>query len=263
MADQVVHQFDEQHAEFAAERQGMYPPHSMCQRATYDWAKGVVCGCGTPLIGSNPPVGGKGEQMKNDGWKEQFIHDLDSGGTCRVPWCPSTSDNGKDHREYSVSWVGPPQEAEPIKMGPGHIMVPGLDVEIPDTDAEHELAAGVTWIEEQVSLILPIRALPSTNACNYIFGDEIQPSRLIEWAMLFIKKQKDYGDGADDLGQAGQYAELHRKITKLRRAMWEGIPLENEPVREVLMDLIGHCFLAMMYTDRPRFQRYPKGNPNK
>lgn len=141
----------------------------------------------------------------------------------------------------------------------------------PDTDEEHELAAGVYLDSEQMNevekqqlvLVLPFRNVPNTNACRYIFGDEIQPSRLGEWAALFVKKQADYGDGADDLGEAGQYAELHRKITKLRRALWEGMELQNEPVREVLMDLIGHCFLSMMYVDQPRHTRYPKGNPNK
>lgn len=143
--------------------------------------------------------------------------------------------------------------------------------DIPDTDAEHELAAGVYPDSEQMNevekrqlvLVLPFRNVPNTNACRYIFGDEIQPSRLGEWAALFVKKQIDYGDGADDLGLEGQYAELHRKITKLRRAMWEGHELVGEPLREVLMDLIGHCFLSMMYIDQPRHTRYPKGNPNK
>lgn len=139
---------------------------------------------------------------------------------------------------------------------------------IPDTDDEHHLAAGVYADSEQMNevekhqlvLVLPFRSAPNTNACRYIFGDEIQASRLGEWAALFVKKQIDYGDGADDLGLEGQYAELHRKITKLRRAMWEGHELVGEPLREVLMDLIGHCFLSMMYIDQPRHVRYPKGN---
>lgn len=216
-------------------------------------------------------------------WKEQFVHDLDSGGECRVPWCVSTSDNGLDHVNFDNSelktvWqrFSPeyPARVNDVSDGELEANVRGTFsnmADIPDTDAEHELAAGVYPDSEQMNevekrqlvLVLPFRNVPNTNACRYIFGDEIQPSRLGEWAALFVKKQTDYGNGADDLGEAGQYAELHRKITKLRRAMWEGHELVGEPLREVLMDLIGHCFLAMMYVDQPRHTRYPKGNPNK
>lgn len=201
-----------------------------------------------------------GEEISADRFVENFIHELDAGGNCRVPWCPSTSDNGRDHVRYNISWVGPPNH--------DHLLKPGFAPFPPDTDAEHELAAGVFVDSEQMNevekqqlvLVLPFRNVPNTNACRYIFGDEIQPSRLGEWAALFVKKQIDYGDGADDLGLEGQYAELHRKITKLRRAMWEGHELVGEPLREVLMDLIGHCFLSMMYIDQPRHVRYPKGD---
>lgn len=331
MADQVVHQFDQEHFAQALARKAMYPAHKNCPQPHYDWAKGPVCGCGTPLLGPNPPVGGKGEQMgetetyvkvplpdeplpgaklylpdrgwfkwiSTTGWEpidnpdiepywgdpvnrwtplkkgervmitggERFVNLF---GTAQGEMMEGTEQvivDGKDSPwSFSPKYLARvPQEAEPIKMGPGHIMVPGLGVEIPDADAEHELAAGAFTIEDSKQLILafPFKNVPNTNACRYIFGDEIQRSRLVEWAELFVQKQKDYGDGSDDLGGAGQYAELHRKITKLRRALWEGIELENEPVREVLMDLIGHCFLAMMYVDRPRFQRYPKGNSDK
>lgn len=69
---------------------------------------------------------------------------------------------------------------------------------------------------------------------------------------LFRTKARDYEtrDGmftADHLGAAGQYAEIWRKIPKLKRAMWDGDPLAGETVQEVLMDLIGHCLLALDY----------------
>lgn len=74
-------------------------------------------------------------------------------------------------------------------------------------------------------------------------------SLLQQWTNQFLQKQRDYGDSADDLGAPGQYAELHRKMGKLRRALWEGKPLVGEPAREVLMDLVGHCFLAIKHLD--------------
>jgi hypothetical protein len=70
---------------------------------------------------------------------------------------------------------------------------------------------------------------------------------LQEWILHFMEKQRDYGDTADDLGVPGQYAELHRKLGKLKRCMWEGIPMQGEQPDEILLDLIGHCFLAIRH----------------
>lgn len=70
---------------------------------------------------------------------------------------------------------------------------------------------------------------------------------------LHFKKREDYSrggkDGGDDLGAAGQYAELHRKDGKLRRALWEGKELTGEQPREVLLDMIGHAVKAIRYLD--------------
>jgi hypothetical protein len=66
-----------------------------------------------------------------------------------------------------------------------------------------------------------------------------------EWRALFLRKNADYGDGANDLGLKGQYAELNRKMTKLKRALWEGKTLTEEPPEEVILDLIGHLFLTL------------------
>lgn len=66
-----------------------------------------------------------------------------------------------------------------------------------------------------------------------------------EWLQLYFKKAADYGEGANHLGLAGQYAEIYRKMKKLEKAMWCGEPLFNEQLDEVLMDLIGHAFLSI------------------
>lgn len=70
---------------------------------------------------------------------------------------------------------------------------------------------------------------------------------LQEWILHFMMKQRDYGDTADDLGAPGQYAELHRKIGKLKRSLWEGEILHGEQPDEILLDLVGHCFLALRH----------------
>lgn len=70
---------------------------------------------------------------------------------------------------------------------------------------------------------------------------------------LHVKKRKDYqtaeGDVGDDLGAAGQYAEIHRKSKKLKRALWDGQPMVGEQPREILLDLIGHAVKAIRYID--------------
>lgn len=63
----------------------------------------------------------------------------------------------------------------------------------------------------------------------------------------------EYGPGAaDDLGLAGQWGDLHRKVAKLKRAMWEGDPsyLTRESMPEILQDIIGHCLLALEMVER-------------
>jgi hypothetical protein len=74
-----------------------------------------------------------------------------------------------------------------------------------------------------------------------------------EWWEGFAAAFTEYGPGAaDETGLAGQWADLHRKVRKLKRAMWEGDEdyLEREGMREILMDLAGHVFLALELIDR-------------
>lgn len=71
---------------------------------------------------------------------------------------------------------------------------------------------------------------------------------------MFVSKAADYGDDsfstANLLGEAGQFAELYRKLGKLYGPMWQGKELAHEQPREILMDLIGHCLLAINYIDQ-------------
>lgn len=89
----------------------------------------------------------------------------------------------------------------------------------------------------------------------------ITNSLVQEWIELFQRKSEDYNsdpmpgfpegfENADVLGVRGQFAEIWRKIWKLYKGMWNGEQLTGEPTREVLMDLISHCFLAIDMLDR-------------
>lgn len=72
---------------------------------------------------------------------------------------------------------------------------------------------------------------------------------LPEWVAQFRAKNADYsGAGAEPhkvLGVQGQFADIWRKIWKLKKALWDGQTLAGEQPEEILRDLIGHCFLTL------------------
>jgi hypothetical protein len=62
----------------------------------------------------------------------------------------------------------------------------------------------------------------------------------------FVGKSLHYGpDNANVLGPAGQFSDIWRKIGPLKRALWDGEELTQEPPDEICMDLIGHCLLTI------------------
>ena len=74
-----------------------------------------------------------------------------------------------------------------------------------------------------------------------------------EWFEQFTRRFMEYGEGAaDELGLAGQWGDLHRKVAKLKTELWKGIAVDDqhEEAREVLLDIIGHAFLAVDMIDR-------------
>jgi len=69
---------------------------------------------------------------------------------------------------------------------------------------------------------------------------------LPEFAGRFAQKSIHYGDAnPDNLGPAGQFSDIWRKIGPLRRALWEGKELTQEDPETILFDLIGHCLLTI------------------
>ena len=77
-----------------------------------------------------------------------------------------------------------------------------------------------------------------------------------EWLDHQEKKAADYNAAGLEnhrvLGVKGQFADVWRKIAKLKAALWDDIILNGEPPREILLDLIGHCFLTIAMMDRPK-----------
>jgi hypothetical protein len=71
-------------------------------------------------------------------------------------------------------------------------------------------------------------------------------NQILPAAMLrFRSKSSDYGDVFLDLGMAGQYSDMHRKMHKLKKFMWEGQRLKGEPPTEILEDLIGNALISL------------------
>lgn len=83
----------------------------------------------------------------------------------------------------------------------------------------------------------------ATEQARQIFR-EILPDVLAR----FVKKNADYGDDtAAFLGAKGQFADINPKFWKLKRALWDGEPLQGESLEEILADLVGHCLLTLHF----------------
>lgn len=65
----------------------------------------------------------------------------------------------------------------------------------------------------------------------------------------FLVAAEDYGEAFRELGPRGQYSDMHRKMAKLKRAVWDGEELQREQPREIAADLIAHCLILMFLLD--------------
>ena len=83
--------------------------------------------------------------------------------------------------------------------------------------------------------------------------DSLLIQHLPHVVQMFRSKARDYGSGrhftADALGARGQFAEIWRKVGKLKRCMWDGKDMAYEQTDEILADLFGHIMLAIDYNE--------------
>lgn len=107
--------------------------------------------------------------------------------------------------------------------------------------SEPEIA--MDMLREKTKQMKTPAAYPS-KAARHIIEDLVP-----EWQEFFLQKNAGYGDMSKDLGVRAQYVDIHRKVGKLRRCMWNGEEIGPESLREVLLDLIGHCFLTIDILD--------------
>jgi hypothetical protein len=61
----------------------------------------------------------------------------------------------------------------------------------------------------------------------------------------FKGKAEDYSLTFKDLGVMGQYSDMHRKMKKLKRVLWDHKTLKGEQEEEILEDLIGNCLITL------------------
>jgi hypothetical protein len=86
---------------------------------------------------------------------------------------------------------------------------------------------------------------PATEKLSADAHRAIRDHLLQECAEYFYLRGADYAN-VPLLGSAGPFADLNRKMGKLRQALWEKKPLETgEDVDEILRDVFGHTLLTL------------------
>jgi hypothetical protein len=58
-------------------------------------------------------------------------------------------------------------------------------------------------------------------------------------------KSADYGDVFKELGVKGQYSDMHRKMQKLKKSLWDNEVLIGEQPEEILADLFGNILITL------------------
>jgi hypothetical protein len=104
----------------------------------------------------------------------------------------------------------------------------------------------VVWVEyndkDETACKFEIQNIPNEQAHRILV--DVLP-KLLE---LYMKKSMDYGGDVGDLADLGAkatFVDMWRKMGKLKRALWDGVELEGEGPKEIMMDLVGHIFIIL------------------
>lgn len=86
-------------------------------------------------------------------------------------------------------------------------------------------------------------APPSSTAAS-IFSEEGALQQTLEH---FLGRNQEYGDGSNELGIKGQYADINRKVIKLKRYLWDGEPVKlgAETPEVIAKELVGHLLILI------------------
>lgn len=114
-------------------------------------------------------------------------------------------------------------------------------LEVPDYPPADVVAYGDEFNAFESGPMEAIGPQPQTSSGFFIY-EVLLP----EFLERFFAKNADYGDQhRRGLGVAAEYVGIHRKIEKLKAALWDGQEMNGEDAREMLMDLIGQCFIVL------------------
>lgn len=167
--------------------------------------------------------------------------------------CGNMKDYGhRDGCESSIEALAMGREAYLGEMNVPRENLGGLSLEIDDAGPasinggsegmEWKITPGLIMAFEESRLILDLGAQESMSE---------QAVRSMEHARkaltLFLERNRGYGDTGYVLGAKGQYADMNRKMGKLKHTLWDGHEAVGETEEEMLMDLIGHCLLTIDY----------------
>ena len=73
-------------------------------------------------------------------------------------------------------------------------------------------------------------------------------------------KTRMYGsEGLGQLGQKGEFIQIHRKYLRLKQMMWkdnfEVSDTERDTLRDTLIDMINYCVISLSCLDRGVFKK--------
>lgn len=63
----------------------------------------------------------------------------------------------------------------------------------------------------------------------------------------FIERNAEYGEESHVLGTKGQFADINRKVIKLKRYLWDGVPVPvgAEDINTIAGELVGHLLILI------------------
>lgn len=81
-----------------------------------------------------------------------------------------------------------------------------------------------------------------TNQAKRILG-----THLPDVIAHFCERNAEYGEEAHVLGTKGQFADINRKVIKLKRYLWDGVPVppNAEDIPTIAGELIGHLLILI------------------
>lgn len=124
-----------------------------------------------------------------------------------------------------------------------------IDPKKPDTEKQ----IGIDTKTNAFSFTMPIAEEPVKLVIRPDIQNQMSPQaeRVVEIVLealaLFLEKNRGYGNTSEHLGARGQYADMHRKMGKLKHTLWDGSSAVGESIEEMCMDLIGHAALTINF----------------